>query len=277
MMLYVGLLFILLSPGVLLTIPSVGKKIFMSGKTSLSAVLVHSVIFSLVLILLKRIDVRISGFFTPLTYPDCQDAYFKAESERDACNDLCDRNPKSDLEQDICHLNCDISKSNKLQNSCPPEPYPNCDSLTLKAKTALQNCIEMTCKDVIRPSSANNHEGTDDYYDCLKKCFATDELNLAFDNQVAGCPPPGPRPPVSMPPGTRSPPRPPVLPRAPPPVNSQAVTRPPPRQPLLPQGTEAATLLGRAAATASATAAASTAFLAGMSARCRPNVRSTAV
>ena len=39
------LLFVLLSPGVLLTLPPVGKKIFMSGQTSLIAVAVHAVVF----------------------------------------------------------------------------------------------------------------------------------------------------------------------------------------------------------------------------------------
>lgn len=48
-MLRTFLLFILLSPGVLLTLPPVGNKIFMSCQTSLLAVLVHAVIFAVVL------------------------------------------------------------------------------------------------------------------------------------------------------------------------------------------------------------------------------------
>ena len=47
------LLFVLLSPGVLLTIPPVGKKIWMSGKTSLLSVCVHALIFVLVMRLLN--------------------------------------------------------------------------------------------------------------------------------------------------------------------------------------------------------------------------------
>ncbi len=43
------ILFVLLSPGVLLTLPPVGKKIFMSGQTSLIAVAVHAVVFYLAL------------------------------------------------------------------------------------------------------------------------------------------------------------------------------------------------------------------------------------
>lgn len=45
----IPILFILLSPGVLLTIPPVGKKLFMSGETSPLAVLVHSLVFSAVI------------------------------------------------------------------------------------------------------------------------------------------------------------------------------------------------------------------------------------
>ncbi len=47
------LLFILLSPGFLLSIPAVGGKYLMTGKTSVTAVLVHAVVFGLVLYLLK--------------------------------------------------------------------------------------------------------------------------------------------------------------------------------------------------------------------------------
>ncbi len=51
------LLFILLSPGVLLTLPPIGGKIFMSGKTSLVAVLVHAVVFYVLLSFRRQIPV----------------------------------------------------------------------------------------------------------------------------------------------------------------------------------------------------------------------------
>lgn len=51
------LLFVLLSPGVLLTLPPVGGKIFMSGKTSLVAVLVHAVVFYVLLSFRRQIPV----------------------------------------------------------------------------------------------------------------------------------------------------------------------------------------------------------------------------
>ncbi len=51
------ILFVLLSPGLLLTLPAVGRRVFMSGKMSVQAVFVHAVVFALVVYYLKR-----SGF-----------------------------------------------------------------------------------------------------------------------------------------------------------------------------------------------------------------------
>jgi len=48
------LLFVLLSPGVILTLPPVGSKVFFSGKTSIVAVLVHAAVFALVYHLAKK-------------------------------------------------------------------------------------------------------------------------------------------------------------------------------------------------------------------------------
>ena len=49
------ILFILLAPGLLLTLPPIGKSIFMSGKTSVMAVLVHAAIFAAALYYVKSI------------------------------------------------------------------------------------------------------------------------------------------------------------------------------------------------------------------------------
>ena len=54
------LLFVLLSPGLLVTLPPVGK-VFMSRKTSLTAVLVHAVVFASLLTLLNCVS---EGFQT---------------------------------------------------------------------------------------------------------------------------------------------------------------------------------------------------------------------
>lgn len=50
-------LFVLLSPGVLLTLPPIGGKIWMSGKTSLMAVLVHAIVFYVLLSFRRQIPV----------------------------------------------------------------------------------------------------------------------------------------------------------------------------------------------------------------------------
>lgn len=65
MLLAATILFILLSPGLLLTLPPVGSKIFMSGKTSTIAVLVHAVVFYILLSFRRQIpvlNVFIEGF-----------------------------------------------------------------------------------------------------------------------------------------------------------------------------------------------------------------------
>jgi len=58
------LLFVLLSPGLLLTLPPVGKGVFMSGKTSVLAVLVHAVVFAVLLKYKSSIPVlnQLEGF-----------------------------------------------------------------------------------------------------------------------------------------------------------------------------------------------------------------------
>ena len=52
--LYVFALFVLLSPGVLLTLPAGSKGVFFSGQTSLAAAVVHGLVFVLVCCYLKR-------------------------------------------------------------------------------------------------------------------------------------------------------------------------------------------------------------------------------
>ncbi len=57
-------LFVLLSPGMLLTLPPVGNKVFMSCKTSVLAVLVHAVVFAFLLANLSSIPIlnQLEGF-----------------------------------------------------------------------------------------------------------------------------------------------------------------------------------------------------------------------
>ncbi len=60
-----AILFFLLSPGVLLTLPPVGKKIWMSGQTSVVAALVHAIVFVIILYLLSS-NGLIEGFASKL-------------------------------------------------------------------------------------------------------------------------------------------------------------------------------------------------------------------
>lgn len=54
MILAATVLFILLSPGLLLTLPPIGKKWYRTGKTSVTAILVHAIVFAVVLYALKK-------------------------------------------------------------------------------------------------------------------------------------------------------------------------------------------------------------------------------
>lgn len=55
------LLFILLSPGFLITIPRVGKKMFMSYQTSLVAVLVHSLVFAVAVVYFNEVEAFVNA------------------------------------------------------------------------------------------------------------------------------------------------------------------------------------------------------------------------
>ncbi len=63
MMKYVilALLFFVLSPGVLLTLPPIGKKWWMTGQTSMMAAAVHAIVFAVVLYLLNSYGI-VEGF-----------------------------------------------------------------------------------------------------------------------------------------------------------------------------------------------------------------------
>ena len=71
MLLLATLLFVVLSPGILLTLPPVGSKIFMSGKTSVIAVLVHALVFYLILCFRDSIPIvnMIEGFSSDMDTP----------------------------------------------------------------------------------------------------------------------------------------------------------------------------------------------------------------
>ena len=60
--LVLAILFFVLSPGVLLTLPPVGKKIWMSGQTSITSALVHAVVFVGILYLIQQNTDVMEGF-----------------------------------------------------------------------------------------------------------------------------------------------------------------------------------------------------------------------
>ena len=61
------ILFILLSPGLLITLPPASKHVFMSCETSVSAVFLHAIIFAIALYYINYIPVlnQIDGFVNP--------------------------------------------------------------------------------------------------------------------------------------------------------------------------------------------------------------------
>ncbi len=58
------LLFVALQPGILLTLPAVGRRVFMSGKMSVQAVFVHALVFAVILHFLRR-----GGYFEGFAGP----------------------------------------------------------------------------------------------------------------------------------------------------------------------------------------------------------------
>ena len=67
--LVLAILFFVLSPGVLLTLPPVGKKIWMSGQTSITSALVHAIVFVGILYLIQSNTTVMEGFLVPPPIP----------------------------------------------------------------------------------------------------------------------------------------------------------------------------------------------------------------
>ena len=85
-----GLLFFILSPGVLLTIPPCSKGLFMSGQTSILAAAVHAVVFVIVGHVVWRYIVRpsiMSGFDSGGLMQTCPPGQNKCPDG--TCNEMC--------------------------------------------------------------------------------------------------------------------------------------------------------------------------------------------
>ncbi len=62
-----ALLFIILSPGLFLTIPPIGKKWWMTGQTSIKAAIVHAFIFAFICYLLSNYNIIQENFESTTT------------------------------------------------------------------------------------------------------------------------------------------------------------------------------------------------------------------
>ena len=120
MTLLATLLFIVLSPGVLLTIPPIGGKVWMSRKTCLTAVLVHAVLFYLLLCWLTNTK---EGFKTAKGLP-CQ---VNKECESNKCNQV----------PDLKNFTCKQNPNKKVINPAGAEAGSPC--------TLSRNCKSNWC------------------------------------------------------------------------------------------------------------------------------------
>ncbi len=120
MLLLATFLFIVLSPGTLLTLPPIGGKLWMSGKTSLTAVLVHAVLFYLLLCWLTKTK---EGFKTAKGQP-CQ---VNMECESNKCNHVTD----------LKNFTCRQNQNKKVVNPAGVEAGAPC--------TTSRNCKSNWC------------------------------------------------------------------------------------------------------------------------------------
>ena len=73
-------LFAALSPGLLLTLPPVGNKVFMSGKTSVPAVFAHAVVFAIALYFLKPV---LEGFAKQEKFQNKKEGFLTFEQNKE--------------------------------------------------------------------------------------------------------------------------------------------------------------------------------------------------
>jgi len=107
-MLLAVILFIVLSPGLLLTLPPVGKKVLMSGKTSVTAVLLHGAIFFVLMWFLCNME---EGFSTQMP----SDIRNKSSDIRNTSNNL--NVQILNTEEKIASINNNIMKNISGKNN----------------------------------------------------------------------------------------------------------------------------------------------------------------
>jgi len=125
MILTVVALFIILSPGLLLTIPRIGKKMFMSGKTSVMAVAVHALIFGAILYFL--FGMRVEGFTAAGTQcmDDCQgdsiNSHYTAGQKQKYCFAMCNELVNRQRPQN--HIPAQWTSLESIKNAVGCGPY----------------------------------------------------------------------------------------------------------------------------------------------------------
>ena len=100
--LLIAILFFVLSPGILLTIPPGKKGLFFSGQTSVAAAIIHAIVFVIVCCILRRYIQLHEGF------EHCNDGcnegcnYSCNEGCNDGCNDGCNKGASEIKETPKC-------------------------------------------------------------------------------------------------------------------------------------------------------------------------------
>lgn len=113
-----AILFFVLSPGVLLTLPPVGKKIWMSGKTSITSALVHTIVFVGILYLIQQNTNVMEEFYQN----KCKDV--KCQSGYSCFNGICvkDTKPPGCTNNDDCKATGTVCQNGKCVLNQPTPP-----------------------------------------------------------------------------------------------------------------------------------------------------------
>ncbi len=124
-----AILFFVLSPGILLTIPPVGKSgLWMSGKTSLMSSIVHALVFVFIICLLERNNILESFEVSGMGMGSSMGSKDSSECDtyRDNCMDWCDNNRSAGVERNNCKELCKTNYQFCLDKSQVPKCNPEC-------------------------------------------------------------------------------------------------------------------------------------------------------
>jgi hypothetical protein len=175
-----AVLFFVLSPGILLTLPPVGKKVFLSGKTSLLAAAVHAVVFWLVIRCLKWRGL-LEGFQTSTSAETSSTPVAAvAASPTQAMPVLRDMPCHSDFSCESPNLSCakvdknrDIARNYrcKLKTGQPCSITAECEPGNYCKVDTLDPLRTMKCVPSILPSSINctSNDNCPSSYTCITR------------------------------------------------------------------------------------------------------------